>query len=396
MDPLTFGDIALLRPAWLAVAVALAALAVAARARRPTGRDGWHRVMSPAVLAWLGGDTARGARRERLPLVVAALVAVVLAAPATRRHDAESFRHSSGWIALVDVSRSMTLDDTLPTRLGAARETLLALSARAGARPIALILYAGDAFLVAPSTFERRLLEEQAALLEHGVVPLEGSNLARALSLASSVAVDGELLRARVFVLGDSGGSGKAAEAAARHLAEADHRVDVVLFGAEKSEAAGAVSDTDREAERTGADDTDGTLGTGAATGKANTVSTEAADAAGSDGADAPPANDANRRNPRAALESADATSSTAASTAGALAADVAATERLARAGGGELVRADALGRVELDALGLDRERGPADVAALRTVLWEDRSHWLLIALLPLALALFRPRPDDG
>ena len=52
----------------------------------------------------------------------------------------------------------------------------------------------------------------------------------------------------------------------------------------------------------------------------------------------------------------------------------------------------DAFGTVSLDALGLDAEADPADVAGLEAVLWENRSHWLMLALLPLLLVLFREK----
>ena len=68
-------------------------------------------------------------------------------------------------------------------------------------------------------------------MLEYGVVPNDGSNLARALSLASSVIEESGYIRARVFVVGDSGGSNATSEAAARHLASNGHRTDVILFG---------------------------------------------------------------------------------------------------------------------------------------------------------------------
>ena len=311
MTPLLLGvDAAVLRPLWLPVALALLVLAFALR--RPRRADDWHRVLSPEVLAFLGGSPPNdkpGTRWAPDPLLLAAaLVALALAAPATRRSDAATWRHSSGWIAVVDVSRSMTLDDTVPSRLAAARDTLLALSRNAGARPLALILYAGDAFLVAPPAFDRRLVEEHAALLEHGVVPLEGSNLARALSLAAEVADGGAFVGARVLVLGDSGGTGRASEAAARHLAGRGHRLDVVLFGG------------------------DATLRP----------------------------------------------------------VDVTASERVARAGGGRIVRSDAFGRVPLDALALDRDGDPDTAPGLRSLVWHDRSHWLLFGAAPLVLLAFR------
>ncbi len=225
---IAIGPINFLQPLWLIASAALLALTVFWR--YPGLKDHWHRVMTDSVLAYLGGRE-RQWRRWDLVLLMAALVCFALARPALRQTSDDTWRHSIGWIVVADVSRSMTLNDTVPSRLSAAREALLALSKSAGARPIALILFAGDAFLVAPPAFDQSVFKEHAALLEHGVIPNEGSNLARALSLATSVIEESGYVRARVFIVGDSGGSNNASEAAALHLSSRGHRTDVILFG---------------------------------------------------------------------------------------------------------------------------------------------------------------------
>lgn len=234
---LSFASLTWLQPVWLIASACL--LMLAAVWRFPGLKDHWQRVLSDNVLAYLGGRK-RQWRRWDLLLLMAAIVCMALARPAVRQSSDDTWRHSIGWVVVADVSRSMTLNDTVPSRLSAAREALLALSRAAGARPIAMILFAGDAFLVAPPAFDRSHFNEHAALLEYGVVPNEGSNLARALSLASSVIEESGYIRARVFVVGDSGGSNQSSEAAARHLASSGHRTDVILFGDDAGDNANA------------------------------------------------------------------------------------------------------------------------------------------------------------
>ncbi|WP_157736150.1 VWA domain-containing protein [Granulosicoccus antarcticus] len=222
------GEWLILRPLWLLPALLLV---IAAFVWRPDSyHNHWRKILSPALFRFLGADTRR-ASRCNLPLLVAAVAALSFCLPVQRQSDDDTWRHSIGWLAVADVSRSMTLDDTVPSRLAAMREALAQLSRQAGARPIALILFSGDAFLIAPPAFDRSIFNEHTALLEHGVIPVEGSNLARALSLATSVIEDSQLLRTRIFVLGDSGGIGKSSIAAARFLADAGHQVDTLVFG---------------------------------------------------------------------------------------------------------------------------------------------------------------------
>jgi Ca-activated chloride channel family protein len=229
---LQIGELVILQPLWLIFALILLTGSVLIRIRR--GSNDWSRVITPSVLNYLGGQHQQFSRWNTA-LIVATIVAISLSQPVLRQSDDETWRHSTGWIVIADVSRSMTLNDVVPSRLSALRVALAEISAAAGARPIALILYSGDAFLVAPPAFDKSVFNEHAALLEHGVIPIEGSNLARGLSLASSIIDGSQFINARALLLTDSGGISKASIAAARYLADDGHRLDVLLFGASKS-----------------------------------------------------------------------------------------------------------------------------------------------------------------
>ena len=244
---LQLGQLVFLQPLWLIVSFILALCTLLLRIH--PGRNDWSKVVAPPVLRFLGGQ--QGIRsRWNWALLVATLVALCLSQPVVRQSDDQTWRHSTGWIVVADVSRSMTLTDVVPSRLSALRVALAELSVAASARPISLILYAGDAFLVAPPAFDKSVFDEHAALLEHGVIPIEGSNLARALSLATSVIDGSQFINARVLLLTDSGGISKASIAAARYLADAGHQLDVLLFGTVESTL---TDDVDTAVDATGA-----------------------------------------------------------------------------------------------------------------------------------------------
>lgn len=235
---LQLGPLVFLQPLWLIVALILLSSTLFLVIGR--GSNDWSKVIAPPVLEFLGGKQ-RQHSRWNAALLASALVALSLSQPVIRQSDDETWRHSTGWIVVADVSRSMTLTDIVPTRLSASRVAMAAFSDAAGARPISLILYAGDAFLVAPPAFDKSVFNEHAALLEHGVIPVEGSNLARALSLASSVIEGSQFINARVLLLTDSGDISKASVAAAQFLADAGHQLDVILLGADSAQ----LNDTD-------------------------------------------------------------------------------------------------------------------------------------------------------
>ncbi len=240
MNPWQLGSLVILQPLWLLAAAGFALAWILWP--QTSAASYWRKILSAPVLRFLSTGTSYHSRWN-LALLIATVVALCMTQPVLRQSDDDTWRHSIGWIAVADVSRSMTLDDTVPSRLSAMRESLAELSRQAGARPIALILFSGDAFLVAPPAFDRSVFNEHAALLEHGVIPQEGSNLARALSLATSVINDSQFIQARVFVLGDSGGITSTTLAAARHLATSGHTVDTLIYGVTGSNSAVATDD---------------------------------------------------------------------------------------------------------------------------------------------------------
>ena len=224
-----------LSPWWLLPALLLVLLAGLRVMRVPI--DSWHRVISARVLNLLRPANHR--RQWPLALIIAALTCVALAGPSTKTDSTASLRHAQGWILLVDVSRSMGLTDIAPSRLAAAREAARQLIDLSDSRPIAMILYAGDAYLAGPVSFDKQHTKAFLNTLEPGVVPLDGSNLRRALTLADSVIQQTGLLQARVFVLSDATGDLDKALPAAASIARHGHRVDVLTFAGQGASPAG-------------------------------------------------------------------------------------------------------------------------------------------------------------
>lgn len=221
----------ILNPWWLLPAIALA---VTYGFFRSPVTDDWQRVIRAGVLQFLRSTTHNTPKRC-IPWLIAAIACIALSAPSIQSVDGNNYRHSQGWIVIADVSRSMTITDVAPSRLSAMRNVALELADRANANSTTLIAYSGDAFMVTPPSFDNTYFQHNVALLEHGIVPLEGSNLTRAISLALSVIDGSKLVNARLFVLSDSGGFNSRSEAAIARLASLGHRSDIILFGSSNS-----------------------------------------------------------------------------------------------------------------------------------------------------------------
>jgi len=205
--------------------------------------NGWRRVINQIVLRFLTGQfksepakavTTKWQRRNP-GFLYAAVACLALSGPSIQAKDSQNFKHSLGWLVLADVSRSMTLEDIAPSRLAAMRDAALELADHAVANSTTLIIYAGDAFIVAPPSFDTNNFKNNVSLLEYGVVPVDGSNVTRAFALALSVLEGSDIANARIFVLSDTGGFNTKANAAVARLAQLGHRTDFILFGSEET-----------------------------------------------------------------------------------------------------------------------------------------------------------------
>lgn len=221
----------LLHPWWLLPA---AMFIVAYVLLRTYNSNDWRRVIHAPVLDFLQRGHHAASHRH-LTLLLAAITCVALSGPSIETQDSKTFQHTQGWIVLADVSRSMTLTDTIPTRLAAMKNIALELADRANANSITLIIYAGDSFVIAPPSFDTTHFKSNVNLLEYGTVPMDGSNLTRAFSLAWSVIDGSGLVNARLFVLSDTGGFNTRSDAAIARLASLGHRIDIILIGNENS-----------------------------------------------------------------------------------------------------------------------------------------------------------------
>ncbi|MGX7704052.1 VWA domain-containing protein [Methylobacterium sp. Gmos1] len=217
----------LLRPWWLLVLPLLALLAwrVAHRAA-PLGD--WARAVESHLMAALH---ARGAVRpgrrsgQALLVLAAALLALGLAGPARERRDVVGFRNLDAAIIALDLSRSVAEGG----RLGEARALAQGLAEAAGTKAVALVAYAGDAYLVATPTTDRDSVSTVLFALDGTTVPDRGSHPARALALARRTLAEGVVVTGDVVLVSDGGGLDEASSREAAALRAEGHRLHTVL-----------------------------------------------------------------------------------------------------------------------------------------------------------------------
>ncbi len=139
------GTFALLRPWWF-LAIPVVALLALRAAWRSAPLGDWARAVDPALMAHLAraGAVLGGRRQANLAAALAAgLIALALTGPAVERTDGRTFRNLDETVIVVDLSRSVTEGGNL---LGV-RQAAAAVAEAAGTRAVALVVYAGDAYL---------------------------------------------------------------------------------------------------------------------------------------------------------------------------------------------------------------------------------------------------------
>ncbi|MEM1299096.1 MAG: vWA domain-containing protein [Pseudomonadota bacterium] len=195
---------------------------------RSSGRLGaWERAMDPELLDWMrrtGRVTAGGTARNFLPALVLAVLAVALAGPAHERRESNSYRNLDGVVLVLDLSPSVTDSGRLFDVITAAR---LATEA-AGTRQVALVVYAGEAYVAQPFSSDARALSGTLALIDAQSMPVEGSRPATALRLTRENLEAAEILAADVVLLSDGGALGPEAMGEARTLAARGWNVSAI------------------------------------------------------------------------------------------------------------------------------------------------------------------------
>jgi Ca-activated chloride channel family protein len=223
---LALGPLVLERPQWL---LGLVPLAIMSLLHHGAGRDDWERACDPALLAFLRPPgPAQRDRRRSLILAVAGLVVLALAGPARESGADPRFRSNAGLVVVLDVSPSMDLPNPPPSRLAAARTLAAEAIDAAKGRQVALVVFAGDAYVLSP--FSTDPAASLAALdgVQPGMVPEKGSRPAAGLRLAGLLLDQAGIADGEVLLVGDGGGIDSSVVEAAR---SAGRRLGTALAG---------------------------------------------------------------------------------------------------------------------------------------------------------------------
>ena len=218
-----------LRPWWWLALLPLP-LVLYALARGGGGRMALARLADAVLLPHLVRDTSSRRRWALLPGALVWLLAVAaLSGPAWQRAPAPLYGNGAARVVALSLSRDMLAQDLKPDRMTRARYAVRDLLDNAGDARVALIGYAGDAFVVAPLTPDKQTVLNLLDALSPDVMPAPGNDGARAIEQSLALLQQAHVHGGEIVLVTDD--AGDAAADAARKARAEGVRVDVLGIG---------------------------------------------------------------------------------------------------------------------------------------------------------------------
>lgn len=147
-----------------------------------------ERFAEPELLKRLTGDVRRGRRVLRSACLLAALILMILALAGPRwgSHYQEVSQKGVDILIVLDVSRSMLVEDVEPNRLERAKREISDFISVVQGDRLGLVAFAGAAFTQCPLTLDYGALAMFLTSLGPTMVPVPGTDLGAALQTAIS------------------------------------------------------------------------------------------------------------------------------------------------------------------------------------------------------------------
>lgn len=141
-------------------------------------------VVAPHLLPFLTQSERKGSTQKWLGLICASLLIIGLSGISFSKAETELYSPQQKTVFIVDQSLSLYATDVRPNRLTREKQILRDILRGDLEGEMALIAYAGDAYVVSPFTQDRETLTHFLVALDPLIMPLYGSNLASALQQA--------------------------------------------------------------------------------------------------------------------------------------------------------------------------------------------------------------------
>lgn len=225
----TWHDFHFLRPMMLLWLLPLLWLFYQGR-KQSGGLQAWQKVVSPALLDYLQAGKPNTSSRTLLwkMLWISVLMVTALAGPTWNKLPQPLFSNESALVVALDLSKSMDAQDIKPNRLTRAKQKLTDLLRLRQEGQMALVVFAGSAFVVTPLTDDRDTILSQLSSLTTDIMPVQGGDLDAALAKAKVLFKQAGIKHGDILLLTDSSAYSKAQ---VQDVVQAGFRVHVIGTG---------------------------------------------------------------------------------------------------------------------------------------------------------------------
>ena len=176
-----------LRPEWLWALLPLAVIGWGLL-RQTSRASAWEKQCDPHLLEKL---LIQRARHQRWPLVLLAvawvLAVIALAGPVWQKLPEPVYRTQAARVIVLDLSPSMNASDIRPSRIARARFKVLDLLNRYREGQTALVVFAGEPFVVSPLTDDTKTIAALVPTLSPELMPVSGDHARAALQRADEL-----------------------------------------------------------------------------------------------------------------------------------------------------------------------------------------------------------------
>ncbi len=188
-------DIHFLRP-WVLVLLPLVALCWLLLRRLPS-TDAWQQLLAPHLYRQLLAQQPTARKQPWLLPLMLLLGILAGAGPSWQKLPQPAFQLKRATVLVLDMSMSMRATDIKPNRVTQARFKALDFAREQLEGEMALLAFAGDAYVISPLTPDHNNISLLLPDLKPEIMPVQGSDFASALKMAD------QLLQQAGYVKGD-------------------------------------------------------------------------------------------------------------------------------------------------------------------------------------------------
>lgn len=221
----------LLRPLWL---LAIIPLFIAAWFMRKQHQNkGWNSLLAPEIAQFLLQEQDNKVKQNNLfiPLAITWLLATIaLAGPSFSYTERPVASLTQAKVVVLDMSLSMRSTDLKPNRLTQMRYKITDLLENNKEGEVALIAYAGDAFVLSPLTTDTNTILNLLPTLSPEIMPSKGSNPVAGITQAMALLKNSGYQQGQILLVTDGMNESQSSEVT-QLLTETKHSLSILAIG---------------------------------------------------------------------------------------------------------------------------------------------------------------------